>query len=218
MREEVESMATDTKDFNYYMGLPYEAVIKHDEDGWFARVPDLPGCMTWADTYEELLPMIEDTKRGWIEDALEHGDPIPGPRSLERYSGKVNLRMPKTLHRDLVRAAEKEEVSLNQLMVTALAQWVGHSLPPGERPGAIGSTVSKVTVRQTRAREVRMAEDREFEDRVVGDTGIGEGRIVGDVEIGEDIRAGEDIEVGEDIRVGDEEAGDQVAERDERIE
>jgi antitoxin HicB len=69
------------KTLEYYMSLPYEVVIKRDEEGggWFARVPDLPGCMTFAESFEELLPMIEDAKRGYIEVSLEHGDPIPEP-------------------------------------------------------------------------------------------------------------------------------------------
>lgn len=119
------SVATQEKTVEYYMGLPYEAVIKPDEDGWFARVPDLPGCMTHAETYELLGPMIEDAQRGWIEDALEHGDPVPEPRDLGGYSGKVNLRMPKTLHRDLARRAEEEGVSLNQVLLDALSRSVG---------------------------------------------------------------------------------------------
>lgn len=41
------------------------------------------------------------------------------------YSGKVNLRMPKSLHRDLARRAEREGVSLNQVIVTSLARSVG---------------------------------------------------------------------------------------------
>jgi uncharacterized protein (DUF1778 family) len=49
-----------------------------------------------------------------------------GTREAEKaYSGKVNLRMPKSLHRDLARRAEKEGVSLNQFMVVALARAVG---------------------------------------------------------------------------------------------
>lgn len=47
-------------------------------------------------------------------------------REAERtYSGKVNLRMPRSLHRDLARRAEEEGVSLNQLMVVVLARAVG---------------------------------------------------------------------------------------------
>lgn len=115
-------MNTEEKTLEYYMSLPYTIEVMHDEDGWFARVIKLPGCMTWADTFEELGPMIEDAKASWIEDALEDGDPVPEPRGGKGYSGRVNLRMPKSLHRDLVRRAEEEGVSLNQLMVTALAQ------------------------------------------------------------------------------------------------
>jgi len=118
-------VTTKDKTLDYYMKLPYTFEAKHDEDGWFAKVVELPGCMTWADTFEELEPMIEDAMRGWIEDALEHGDPIPEPRDTEDYSGKVNLRMPKSLHRDLSREAEAEGVSLNQIMVTTLARAVG---------------------------------------------------------------------------------------------
>ncbi len=81
--------------------------------------------MTWADTFEELGSMIEDAKMAWIEDALEDGDPVPEPRESAEFSGKVNLRMPKSLHRDLVRRVEAEGVSLNQYMTTALARSVG---------------------------------------------------------------------------------------------
>ena len=45
------------------------------------------------------------------------------------YSGKVNLRMPRSLHRDLARRAEEEGVSLNQFMVVALARAVGEEPP-----------------------------------------------------------------------------------------
>ncbi|MGI9050978.1 MAG: toxin-antitoxin system HicB family antitoxin [Rubrobacteraceae bacterium] len=41
------------------------------------------------------------------------------------YSGKVNLRMPKSLHRDLAKRAKDEGVSLNQLMAVILARAVG---------------------------------------------------------------------------------------------
>lgn len=116
----------DDKTLDYYMELPYTVEVRHDEDGYFARVVELRGCMTWADSFEELGPMIEDSRRGWIEDALEHGDVVPEPRETGGYSGKVVLRMPKSLHRDLTRRAEAENVSLNQLMVTGLARMAEH--------------------------------------------------------------------------------------------
>lgn len=119
-------METEDKALDYYMSLPYAIEVRRNEDGsYFARMPELPGCITWADTFKELGPMIEDAKATWIEGSLEAGLAVPEPREEAGFSGKVNLRMPKSLHRDLARRAEEEGVSLNQLMVTALARAVG---------------------------------------------------------------------------------------------
>ena len=38
------------KDLQYYLGLPYTIEIVPDEDGYFVRVLELPGCMTYAYT------------------------------------------------------------------------------------------------------------------------------------------------------------------------
>ena len=70
------------RDFNYYLGLPYTIEIMPDEDYYFARVLELPGCLTYADSVEKLWPMIEDAMRDWIEVSLEYGEDIPEP--LER--------------------------------------------------------------------------------------------------------------------------------------
>ena len=140
------------KTLDYYLSLPYKAEITHDEDGWFAKVPELPGCMTWADSYAALGPMIEDAKFGWIEDALEHGDPVPEPRGTYDFSGKVNLRMPKGLHRDLARQAEDEGVSLNQLMVSHLARGAG-SVPFADQSAATSPKKETVAADKPISRE-----------------------------------------------------------------
>ncbi|MDQ7024096.1 MAG: type II toxin-antitoxin system HicB family antitoxin [Anaerolineae bacterium] len=74
---------TIVKDLDYYMSLPYTFRVTPPEDAddtWYALVDGLD-CQTWADTYEELLPMIEDAKRTMISMMLEYGDPIPEPTS-----------------------------------------------------------------------------------------------------------------------------------------
>lgn len=71
-----------TKSLNYYMKLPYRIVIlppDDDDDTWFAELPELSGCNTYAETWEELQAMIQDAKRTWISFALEDGRPIPEP-------------------------------------------------------------------------------------------------------------------------------------------
>lgn len=112
-----------------YLKLPYSIEVFPDTDdddpGWYARVIELPGCMTNAGTFSELGEMIEDAKRAWLTVALERGIPIPEPRQEEEYSGKFVTRIPKSLHRRLAQQAEREGVSLNQYVNSALAEALG---------------------------------------------------------------------------------------------
>ncbi|MEM6283391.1 MAG: type II toxin-antitoxin system HicB family antitoxin, partial [Chloroflexota bacterium] len=60
-----------TKTLDYYLSLPYTIELTPDEDGaWFAEIPLLPGCMTQGETRMEVLEMIDDAKRLWLETAL----------------------------------------------------------------------------------------------------------------------------------------------------
>ncbi|WP_246105352.1 toxin-antitoxin system HicB family antitoxin [Sporomusa termitida] len=49
------------------------------------------------------------------------GSDIPEPE-VEEYSGKFNLRIPKSLHKDLVIKAKAENISLNQMATYLLAK------------------------------------------------------------------------------------------------
>ena len=49
---------------------------------------------------------------------------IPPPKPKARFSGQFNVRVPKDLHRELVRKAEEEGVSLNALVTYLLSQSV----------------------------------------------------------------------------------------------
>lgn len=109
---------------NYYLDLEYTVRLKKNSDGsFFAEIEELPGCMTEGDTEEEALKMIEDARRGWLEVALNRGLTVPEPIPDE-FSGKFNVRVPKSLHRKLVYKAKEEEVSLNTLVTTTLASTV----------------------------------------------------------------------------------------------
>lgn len=112
-----------------YLALPYTIeLIREDETTWFARVVELPGCMTEGDSAADAVAMIQDAMAGWIELALADGRPIPPPSPRDEFSGKFVVRVPKSLHRDLVSAAAREQVSLNQYIATELARAVGR--PP----------------------------------------------------------------------------------------
>ena len=49
-------------------------VIEKDEEGYFAFCPELQGCYTQGDTYEEVLENIKDAIRLHITDRLESGE------------------------------------------------------------------------------------------------------------------------------------------------
>ncbi len=114
--------------FNDYQALPYTIEIHRDETdgnvGWVANVAELPGCLTQADSFEELEVMIVDAMRAWIETAIEDGQPVPAPRPLKDYSGKFVVRVPKSLHQQLAAAARREGVSLNTYVNVALGRSV----------------------------------------------------------------------------------------------
>ena len=48
-----------------------------EEGGYVVSVPELPGCLSEGDTFEEALAMIEDAMQGWLASAAKHGDPVP---------------------------------------------------------------------------------------------------------------------------------------------
>lgn len=117
------------KTLEYYVNLPYRVDIYPEEDGngYTAIIPDLPGCMTCADTIEELWDMIQEAKELWLEVALEDGDyiPEPTPVQIEEYSGKFTVRIPRSLHRQLANRARWENTSLNQLVLALLSESMG---------------------------------------------------------------------------------------------
>ncbi len=111
------------KDKEYYLGLDYPILIeKIYDDGellFTASIKELPGLIVYGESLEEVYEEIELAKADWIEANLEWGREIKEPieDSLESYSGKVTLRMPKTLHRNIKERSEVEGVSLNQTIV-----------------------------------------------------------------------------------------------------
>lgn len=116
---------TERKDLEFYLNLRYPITIHPDPDGGYvAEVEELPGCMTQAETIEEVLKAIEDARRVWIQGTYEMGQDIPLPRDMEEYSGKFMVRIPRSLHRNLIRVAKREGVSLNQYVTTLLAAGV----------------------------------------------------------------------------------------------
>ena len=94
-----------------------------EEDGVFiGRVAEFPSLAVHGDSQEKALREIR-TVVGYVLDELAEEDaPIPVPLGKRNFSGKLNLRMPKELHRRLAVESEMQGVSLNALINSKLAR------------------------------------------------------------------------------------------------
>ena len=109
-----------------YLKLPYNINIQkiNDESGeyYYAKVMELDGCQSDGDTIDEAYKNILDAMEGYIETKLANNQEVPLPYGSEQYSGKFLVRLPKTLHKSLAMAAQREGVSLNQYALYKLSQ------------------------------------------------------------------------------------------------
>ena len=109
-----------------YLKLPYHIVVRYinDESGsyYFATVQEFDGCMSDGDSYAEACKNIQKAMELWIEAKLEGGFHVPLPIDESQYSGKFNLRIPKSLHAKLAMEAANEGVSLNQYALYRLSK------------------------------------------------------------------------------------------------
>jgi antitoxin HicB len=109
-----------------YLKEPYARILIPEADGTFsAELLEFPGCFSQGDSPNEAFRNLEEAAKSWIEAALDQGQEIPPPSANHGYSGKIALRLPRSLHRLAMRKAERDNVSLNQCLVTAIASWVG---------------------------------------------------------------------------------------------
>ncbi len=65
------------------MKLNYRVVVEplspEDGGGYFATVPDLPGCMSDGESPEEAILNVQDAIMSWIEVAQAAGRHVPSP-------------------------------------------------------------------------------------------------------------------------------------------
>lgn len=66
-------------------------VIEKDAEGYFAFSPELQGCYTHGDSYEEALENIKDAIRLHLEDKIENNEPIPEIESISLTSLEVEV-------------------------------------------------------------------------------------------------------------------------------
>ncbi len=99
----------------------YSVVWSADDKAFIGRVLEFPSLAAHGNTQEQALREIRSVVRYALEDLAESREIAPEPLSKRAFSGTLNLRMPKHLHRQLAIEAAQEGVSLNQWINTKLA-------------------------------------------------------------------------------------------------
>jgi predicted RNase H-like HicB family nuclease len=100
----------------------YRVVWSAEDGEYVATVAEFPS-LSWLDPDQaEALQGLVGLVAEVAADLESSGEPVPKPISERRFSGKFNVRVPESLHRDLVLAAAEEGVSLNRLVSERLAR------------------------------------------------------------------------------------------------
>jgi predicted RNase H-like HicB family nuclease len=114
-----------------YLKRPYARLVIPDTDGTFtAEIVEFPGCIASGKSPTHALAKLEEVAIDWIAASLDQGQQIPEPMEAAGFSGKLVLRMPKSLHRRVTLCAERDGVSLNSFIVSSLAEAVGERAKP----------------------------------------------------------------------------------------
>ena len=94
------------------MKLRYAVVFERTPNNYGAYVPDLPGCVSVGDTWEEMQDMIKEAITFHIEDMLDCGEPLPEPQlSIEQAVAYHNQPLPEDVKQSLAEFGEVDDTS-----------------------------------------------------------------------------------------------------------
>ena len=99
-----------------------EIISDNKEGGYVVSFPDLSRCLSIGETIQEAYDNGMDAKRQWLTQAIKQGIDINEPGELDTYSGQFKLRIPKSLHKQIVKQAKNEGISMNQYCVYLLSK------------------------------------------------------------------------------------------------
>jgi len=71
--------------------MRYVALVDGSTGAYGVVVPDLPGCTSAGPTTDEALRNAVEAVRLWVEDAIDDGEALPPPRSVEALRGDPEI-------------------------------------------------------------------------------------------------------------------------------
>ncbi|MFM9270967.1 type II toxin-antitoxin system HicB family antitoxin [Halomonas elongata] len=67
------------------MYYPIAIEVGDEQHAYSVVVPDLPGCFSAGDTFDEAVANAREAIEGHLESLSEHGDPIPTATAIEQH-------------------------------------------------------------------------------------------------------------------------------------
>ncbi|ABS22601.1 type II toxin-antitoxin system HicB family antitoxin [Bacillus cytotoxicus] len=128
---------------DYYV---YPAILEKSSDGYGIYFPDLPGCISFADTQEDALKEGREALGLHLSGIEEDNDSIPNPTPIEHikleqgeYAILIDVWMPPLRRKDttvykrknvtlpswLEEYASKQDVNFSEILAKALKQHLG---------------------------------------------------------------------------------------------
>jgi predicted HicB family RNase H-like nuclease len=94
-----------------------------DEDNAFvARVTEFPSLAAHGRTREKALREVTEVVDAVLADLKSSLEDVPAPLGKRQFSGKLNVRMPRDLHRRLAAESAAQGVSLNNWINAKLSK------------------------------------------------------------------------------------------------
>jgi predicted HicB family RNase H-like nuclease len=98
----------------------YRVTWSAEDHEFVATCVEFPSLTWLASSQIEALQGLQEMLREVIADMEEQGEPVPQPFADRQYSGKFNLRVGESLHRELAIQAAEDGMSLNQYVLRKL--------------------------------------------------------------------------------------------------
>lgn len=92
----------------------YSVMWSEADQAYIGRVAEFPSLAAHGASPLAALQEMTAVVEYVLEDLAESGEAIPPPLSKRPFSGKLHVRMPEHLHRQLALEAAQQHVSLNQ--------------------------------------------------------------------------------------------------------
>jgi predicted HicB family RNase H-like nuclease len=107
------------KDFD---GFSIHLFYEEKTSDWGAYFIEKPAVSAFGKTPDEALQELKISWDAMKESYLKNEEPVPIAPSRKNYSGSLNVRVGKRLHKALAIEAAQTDVSLNALISQKLAQ------------------------------------------------------------------------------------------------